>query len=422
MEMKKVSPRLVRVVYAALFAMSLSCCYMIASSLIQHLPLRSSFLFNDGTVLGGDFIAFYVGGALFNQDSSLLYDLFEQRKLRIELMGASASGVKGELPFVYPPLVAVLFSILAKFNFPIAYVAWALLSFTACFFSAYVLSGYVVGGSRTKRCLVMSTFCGFLPFSMNTIMGGQLSWIGVCLCCWIFVALVNQRYFWAGLIMSFSYYKPPLFVVALIIMCLTMGKEFIGGFLVGGLLLVGMTLISVGTGGLASYLQVVSRYTYGQKVMADVELPTGQGAGIFALITTASPDATFSIIFFTICVVAVCFFLIKKFPGSLNTSEGAQWYGAVWLASVGLSLQCIRYDLAIIFVPMLLSLSNLSKMSSASAAFLICCVIAMYFEWLGRGLLLGGSIYNLSSILFLFILCDLLYHFHRSSRGHYGGK
>lgn len=420
--MKKVSPRVLRVVCAVIFAISVSCLFMIASSFVEHLPLKNEFLFNDGTVLGGDFIAFYVGGSLFNKDPSVLYDLFEQRELRIELMEASADAVKGELPFVYPPLVAVIFSILAKMNFSSAYFVWSLVSLLACLISVYSISGHLYGFSTPRRLLVVSALSGFLPFSMNTIMGGQLSWIGLSLCCWIFTLVAYQKYFLAGLLMSLSYYKPPLFVVALLILCLTLDKKFIEGFLAGAILLVALTLLSVGREGLTSYLQVVSKYTYGQKVMADVELPTGQGAGIFALITTAFPNTTISVLLFLVCVVTVCFFLVKSFPGSISTPEGAQWYGTVWLASVGLSLQCIRYDLAIIFVPLLLSLSNLSRMSSVSAALLLICSVGMYFEWLGRGLVVGGVIYNISSFLFVLILSGLLYHFHRSSRGCYGGK
>jgi hypothetical protein len=242
---------------------------------------------------------------------------------------------------------------------------------------------------------------------MNTILGGQLSWIGFSLVCWIFLAFEWNRPYMAGLLLSLSYYKPPLFLFALIVFLFTQGRDFFLGFCTGALLFVALTIIAVDTSVLFDYLRLVSRYTYGQKLFENIELPPSEGAGIFALITTFSPDMQTTLILFGVIFIITAFILIR-YSREISVTDWYLWYSTVWIASVGLSLQCIRYDLAIIFIPLFLIFLTLKPLPVYLILLILGGLFGFYIEWLFRGREYLGLVFNLSSFLFLYLLILLL--------------
>jgi len=345
------SGRIQRLVWAGILGISGSFLYLVIATFLSYLPIENGFVMKNGMLLGGDFITFYIAGKLYSIDPAHLYDLLRQKELRTLTLGISSSALNGELPFVYPPLIAVAFSFLAHFPFSNAYIIWAIFALCVSLFSLFAVLRQLGFSQIGFVSTVIVIFGGFLPFSMNTILGGQLSWIGFSLVCWIFLALQADRPFIAGLLMSLSYYKPPLFLLALIVLLCTQGPAFFSGFSLGGVILIILTIWAVGVSGLINYISLVSRYTYGQKLFEDVELPPSEGAGIFALFTTFSPHMTLTFTLFGAVFIAITFILVWcRFTPSVNSWY--VWYATVWIASVGLSLQCIRYDLAIIFLPL----------------------------------------------------------------------
>lgn len=401
----KVSSRFKRITFAILLAIGGACTYMILASFVSKLPLKTEFIMQNGSVLGGDFIAFYTGGSLYNQSPDKLYDLFEQRKLRIFLMGDSSSGVEGELPFVYPPLVATIFGQIAKLPFSTAYYLWTICGLLSSSILVFILSRKYLSLNLPSTLLTLILLYGFLPFSMNTLMGGQFSWIGMLICCILYMLLHDNKKFLAGFIFSLSYYKPPLFFLALIVFIFTQGKKFITGFASGAILLVTCSLLSVGSKGVLGYLTLVSKYTYGQKLFEDYELPPGQGAGIFALITSLSPNMYISLAIFLPLLAFTCYYLIHKKPNDLSTSNGYLWYSGVWISSVGFSIQCIRYDLAIIYPALMLLWVSVTKdVLKPFSLVAIALITTMYGEWLVRFYSWGETVLNLSSFVFLFML------------------
>lgn len=401
------SARTLRIAWAGMLGLSGTFCYLIFSIFYNNLPLENGFVMKNGMLLGGDFITFYVAGKMYSTDPSHLYDLLRQKEVRTLLLGPSSIALKGELPFVYPPLVAVLFSCLAPFSFSDAYIYWTVIALCVSFFSLFAVLLHI---GRKNILFVISAFivfAGYFPFSMNSILGGQLSWVGFSLVCWIFLALERNRPYMAGMLMSLSYYKPPLFLLALIVFICTQGRDFFWGFLTGAFLLISLTLVAVDISGFTHYLRLVSRYTYGQKLFEDVELPPGEGAGIFALITTFAPDMQTTLVLFG-AIFLVTVFILIWYSHEIAVRYWDVWYSTVWIASVGLSLQCIRYDLALVFLPLFLIFLALERLSISWSVLLGSALFGFYLEWLSRGKEYLGVVLNLSSFLFVYILMVLL--------------
>ena len=265
------SPR--RAFLAIAIGISAGLIILVAAEAIRHYPSADGVSLSDGELLGGDFVAFYVGGHLFDVDRTRLYDLEYQREVRIELLGPAGSSPAAELPFVYPPLVAALASPFSRLPFQRAFLFWTLFGFMVSL-SSLILLMRSSGASRVLPLPLLPLFClSFVPYSMNTLMGGQSSWLGIAILAMLSIALLGKRDFLAGAIMSLSYYRPPPFFFLLIVLCFARGRRFIFGFLSGAAVLLAATVLLVGTTGVSSFLHAASRFMYGQEVYLGMEIP-----------------------------------------------------------------------------------------------------------------------------------------------------
>jgi len=72
-------------------------------------------LLPNGTVIGGDFVCFYLAGKIFGENPGSLYDFQHMFSLQQELFqGTVAEG--SFLPFAYPPLVGWFFSLFSSLS------------------------------------------------------------------------------------------------------------------------------------------------------------------------------------------------------------------------------------------------------------------------------------------------------------------
>jgi hypothetical protein len=392
-----------------LMAVAIGFCLATAGLTAQAIVQFSSdggFARSDGQILGGDFLAFYLGGNLYLDDRERLYDLEYQREYRDDLLGEDASLLEGELPFVYPPVVAALSASLAGITFHRAYVIWVFLGLAL---STLSLVWLMKTSGATKvvplPLLLLGSF-GFIPFAAQTFLGGQLSWLGVAILATTCAALLNGRDLLAGAIMSLSYYKPPLFLFLLIVLILTRGRRFVVGFALGAALLMTATVVAVGVGGTLDYLDIASRYVYGREMLPGMELPTAQGMGLWALAVNLLPSIPVAIavlIVPAIFVGTICVRLLRSPESSVRL------YGLVLASSatLALSLQVIRYDLALLLVPIILVIAWLGIREEPRKVVVILPFLAFYLEFLAREVQVGEEQYNLASLLFLVLLAIL---------------
>ena len=68
----------------------------------QEYSQTDGYFLSDNMVVGGDFLAFYTGGKLWNLDRVRLYDISYQYLKQQELFGQMAERI-GPCPFIYPP-------------------------------------------------------------------------------------------------------------------------------------------------------------------------------------------------------------------------------------------------------------------------------------------------------------------------------
>lgn len=373
----------------------------------RNLPQEGKITQLDGQVFGGDFVTFYLAGKIFSENRNSLYDLEFQRATRKAFLDQNHVEKSPELPFVYPILVAAVFSLLAHLPFITAFFLWSFCSllFGGGLFVALLRQLGLIS-TRQIPFIILLTL-GFPPFGINTLMGGQLSAIGLAIFSAIFIALLRDRHTLAGFILSFSYYKPPLFLISLICLVITQPLRFLKGFLSGATLLIGLSLLAGGVSGLYSYIGAASRYLYGREVLSGVQLPPRQGAGLFGALVQMIPHPTASALVLLMLYGIVIWMFITVFR-PISQQHQMVTYALLCCASVGLSVQCIRYDLAMMLVPFALIFRFQSALSLGYRFVLFGLIGAFYGEFCFREIPVADGFYNLSSFLFLPLIGILL--------------
>jgi hypothetical protein len=351
----------------------------------------------------GDFAAFYVGGRLFDVDRSRLYDLEYQRRFRTELLGPAGSAPEAELPFVYPPLIAALASPISRRPFQRAFFLWTLSGLIVSV-SSLVLLMRSSGATEVLPLPLLLLFCfGFVPFSMNTVLGGQASWLGMAILAAVSIAILQNRDFMAGLAMSLSYYKPPLFLFLLIVLALARGRTFIMGFVSGAALLIAATVLLVGMSGLLDFLDAASRYVYGREVYLGMEIPQGEGMGLAALgvsLTSSLPITLAGLALPFSCLVWLGYRLLR----SRKASETLFGLTLSITATLALSVYVLKYDLALLLIPMVLGVAWYGRGGGSRNALALVPFAGFYFEFVFRQVPLGGGVLNASPFVFMLLL------------------
>lgn len=361
---------------AAVFTVCSSLFFLVSHTAYQNYTNKTGNILADGSYLGGDFLAFKIGGEIYSKNPSKLYDLEYQREYRETVYSDSIGPIKGELPFVYPPPVAALFSLLAELSLETAFYITSALALSAMFFSTLILKAKV-------RWFCISL--GFIPFYLNTVWGGQLSWLGIFIFALVSQLALSNKKLLVGLVIGLGFYKPPLFLFASLYFLVRFRTQFFKGAVISGVSMLLLSVILMGFENLIEYFSVASSYSYGQDLSPDLSLPVNQGAGVFAFISSVLENSKLS--YFAL-VSLYLFFLLPAWKKKRTINAGELAF--VLTCSVALSIQCIKYDLALILIPLILT-RNLHILAFGT----------LFFEFLFRQVNIAGNDYNLSSILLI---------------------
>jgi len=367
----------------------------------------------NGQILGGDFVTFYNAGHIARSNPDKLYDLSFQEQSLNAFLGDEAGALGGKLPFVYPPLVALLFSFISLLPYKSAYIVWGVISFAAALTSLWLFGRcYGLPSKGLSAALVLGSL-GYIPFILNCVASGQLAWIGIVLFSGTIINLTKRRELLAGLFFSLSYYKPPLFLLALIILFICSSSNFRLGFLAGAVILSAASVLYSGLELVSSYFAVVTRYTYGQDLQPGLQLPTDQGAGIVALIFASISNRTlclWAVLGLIVLLSCIGLILNRRMKAGNSLRLELIFYSFLVCSSVGMSAQCIRYDLSILLVAFVMLLALTARyLDNIDKFVLAACCCGFYVEWFYRGYEWHGKVYNISSVLFVAIIAALTY-------------
>jgi hypothetical protein len=401
---------LTRAVLILSIALPAAVILLLAGYIVETFPAEDGYELSNGELVGGDFIAFYVGGHLYRTDANRLYDLDHQREVRALILGEAAPLLDAELPFAYPPLVAASVAPLSKLPFQTAYLLWTVVGLLGSLATLLLLL-HTAGATKILPLpLLIFIAVGFVPYSTNTFLGGQASWFGIVVLGLVCSAIVRDHDFLAGAALSLSYYKPPLFIVFLIVLLFARSKRLLVGFIIGAILLTIGTILAVGVSGSLSFLATASTYTYGQEIFANVQLPADQGMGLVAMAFSLLGSLPLALVVLG-PLAAISGWVAYRL---LRTGEASDVLFGLFLSaaiSLAFSVQLINYDLALLLVPMGLAVAWHGRSPVGSARTLVLIPLAaFYVEFLVRQFSLGHVTLNGSSLLFLMLVTSLTWY------------
>ncbi len=159
-----------------------------------------------------DFTNFYTGFKMvLNGDGSKLYDLNLQAKYQQEIMG-NINFVGGLLPYVNPPIVALVFAPLALLSINIAFYLWTIFEFGLLVWLVLLLQRLFSAWTK-QECLIMTiAVLAFWPLT-HTFLLGQFSLLFLICILQVYIAMRSAKLGKAGRWLVLLIIKPHTLLI-----------------------------------------------------------------------------------------------------------------------------------------------------------------------------------------------------------------
>lgn len=398
-----------QLIVAFFFAYAVAVLYIVISIFFYNYSHHDGNALPNGRVIGGDFISFYIAGQFVRDSPSELYNFSRQMNTQNHLL---AELDEGRLPFIYPPLVAWMFATFTETTLIQAYFRWLVFSVIAFTIAILVLQN-ALKLSTKYQFLGLLICAGFQPFVMECLAAGQTSILGLLIFSFVFGLLKQRNDFSAGLVLSLSYYKPPLFIFAVLAFLFQQHWRVIGGFLVGAGILIAVTVLQVGFHGFIDYLSQAKLYTYGVELVDGQSLPVEQGVGLYALLSSGfHPHQSIAAMILVVLYLFGAYKMATFFP-AIAQNRGLQfdiWFSLITAISLFLSVQMINYDLSILLVPFVVVAPQLLKRLDSAAGILgVVSIAGFYTEWIYRSKIIGSVTFHASVVFFILLIVSLIW-------------
>ncbi len=403
-------------IVAIAFALVLANVIIILNLYITNYLQSDGYRIANGMIAGGDFVTFYQAGALIKDEPGKLYDFDYYISKQQEFY--KLHGVKGgALIFAYPPLVAHIFSLLPRDTLLEAYLSWTLISLIL-FFGSLVLIMRIIGAPWKTILIASFAGLGFYGFSLSCVAAGQTSAIGTAIFALFFLLYQKGRNILAGLILSFSYYKPPLFVGLVLVLIFSRNWKVLSGFLVGGFILILLTISNFGYENFTHYISTISHYRYGQVIFGTSTLSIEKGVGLLAAIEGLklfSSSTAQEIILIFMCLISLFLgtFLFRKSiapcQSTHNKEELMILFTIIISCSLMFSLQMLVYDLSILFPFAATSAYIIFRNSLKGPAVFsfVIAIIALYYNFNFRGVPVGELTIKVTTLAWMLMTISL---------------
>lgn len=409
-----------RILLAIVFALLLGQVFTLSKQYIDNYLHSDGFKLANGNLVGGDFITFYQAGLMVREEPELLYDFayYISRQKEFYKLHSAKEDV---LVFAYPPLVAYLFDYLPRTTLLQAYLCWTSISMFL-FFASLTLILRSVGASIMAILIAAFAGLGFYSFSLSCLAAGQTSAIGTAILTGFYLTFQKGRYFLAGLILSLSYYKPPLFVGLVLTLCFARSWRVLYGFFVGGSSLVLMTVATFGYDNFINFIKVVSGYRYGQSLVGDFSLPIDKGVGIVAALEGLKLFSSSGIqVFSLLLVLIISFYLgnshLRKIENQCNFKyqHSLMLFTLIISFSLICSLQMVAYDLTLLF-PFLAAITyslQSRQIKGPSIILFLLSFLALFYEYGYRSLEFANIVIKGTTVVWILLTLSVFTIFNK---------
>jgi Glycosyltransferase family 87 len=209
-----------------------------------------------GPPVGGDFVEFYVAGAILNGPvPERLYDLPLQDKMSRAVLERDSD----QLVYAYAPFFAPIFRPLAMLRFEWAAAAWVAISVVLYASGSWILwinRRSIPSEWKQSAFLLM---LAYEPFLVECLQGGQMAAFGFF---WMALAMAwRDRPLRSGLALSVCLYKPTLVPLLVLMLLIDRRWRMLLGFAIGAAVVAAVSLWVVGLTGCLDYFRLLTSYT-----------------------------------------------------------------------------------------------------------------------------------------------------------------
>jgi len=188
-----------------------------------NLILHQGWIGAFGQVIAGDFIMFYSTGVIYRTVPSLIYDYDTQIQTQQALIAPTQ--LPGYNPYMNPPFVAPIYSLLTYIALHWALILWTILAVVSVFLSVHLLLKLVPISEKSKELSygqLVIIVLSFFPF-VEGLQAGQNHWLTLLLVTGVIFSMFNEKWYLAGILAGLLIYKPQ-FVLGFIIIWLIWGN------------------------------------------------------------------------------------------------------------------------------------------------------------------------------------------------------
>ena len=207
-----------------------------------------------------DFVVFYGFGEMAREyPATRIYDYDLEKQTFTAIYPEQHNGLFYG-PALYPPFVAVFFSLLAHFSFETAYFLWLGISLALYLAGIGDAAISVFTGERQKVSFVFCFAIAFFPFLFSAWLNGQLSTVAAFAVGLAIYLEKRGSMFYSGLALALLAYKPTLLVFLVPMLLLTRRFRSFAGFITGA---ASLFLAGTAFGGLGvwpAYLHLLEYY------------------------------------------------------------------------------------------------------------------------------------------------------------------
>jgi glycosyl transferase family 87 len=307
-----------------------------------------------------DFTTFYAAGRILSSgDSSRLYDSALQRQVEQEFAPQPVSH-KGLLPYLHPPIEAVIFLPLAKLPYFDAYLLWDAISVLAMAVALLILRQHLPRVRGEPAWLLILAGMAFFPV-FTALLQGQDDILLFLFFALSYSAMKRNSDFAAGCWLGLATFRFQIVLPLILILVLRKAWRTLSGFtLVAGL----MGLASIAVVGwqaalhYPSYVMQTSRIAVGP-IVPEL-MPNLRG---LVDVVSGHPDSYPVSIGITVLLSAGLLWVVsKRWKTSLPDLVDLSWSLGI-IAALLASYYTYLYDLSLLLIPVLL-ISNYRRSES----------------------------------------------------------
>jgi hypothetical protein len=350
-----------------------------------------------------DFQGYYDAATIIDSgNGSHLYDLdFYNQPRLLKIM--KVPGLMSRHFYIHAPFEALFFVPLARLPFATAAWVWWSFSLLCAFAAMFVMLPYLPW-IRKRVELGLISVAIFVPI-IATLFQGQDSLVTLLLFAICYACLVRGRYLPAGCLLAITMYKPPLALPMILLLAITSNQRWklLAGFFATLLVLICAAIAVLGWPCVAGYPSLLSRFsTYESGHYHLSDMPNLRGLAMLSL-QHFLPER---IIFFVVASLSLVVLItavwpIRKMRGKPEADPIV--FSLFVTASVFVGFQEYAYDLALLYLPVLIVWNSLYMRNDNTVDRKILLYATLF--------LLFGSILTLTSppiyacaILFFFIV------------------